>query len=151
LTPLRAVLVAGALFTLVGGVDSTASVADRSATGTRRPRDFTPGAVSACLRRASLSSPGVVLITTNPYIASRLRARAVVQYTLMQTDYGLPGVSIAFAKNRAATERLRRVAVAFIRREGLGDPRSVQRRRNVVFWHEKSTLPELVRAASGCL
>jgi hypothetical protein len=143
----RTVAVVAALAVVFAGAGSV-----RQAVGAEFAGDFTPRGVSRCLHQAR-SSVGTVLVGTNPYISHGARARAVVQFTLMPSDYGLPGVTILFAPRRSDTARLRRATVRFLVRERLAEPRSLVfgTSANVVFYYEKTTLPEIVRIAKGCI
>ena len=146
-TRVSTLVIAGVLLGTWPAADLAASAPGRASTNVSLARDFTPRAVSTCLRRAPLSTEGIVFVTTSRDPRRGSRGRTVVQYALMPTDYWLPGMTIVFAANRADTARLRRAAS----RLAASGRFVVRSRANVFFYYERSTLPELVRNTSRCL
>ena len=150
---IRAFVLTWALVLACAAVSRSAPPAGAANVQAQSTADFTPRRVAACLGRAR-SSQGVASVGTNPYLRNRFRAGALLQFTLIYTDYGLPGVNIVFASSRSDIPRLRRAAFAYERE--MGGPsyaRSVvfRRRANVLFYYGRDTPSEIVRIANGCL
>lgn len=152
-TALRAFVLGAALALACGAAGRAAPAAGAASAHAQAAGDFTHQRVTACLRRAR-SSLGTVLVGTNPYLRNRFRARALLQLTLLHTDYGLPGVNIVFASRMSDVPRLRRAVVAYeTEMGGASYARTVvfRRRANVLFYYDPSTPSEIVRIANGCL
>lgn len=114
---------------------------------------FTPDAVASCLERAK-TSLGNVMVDGDPYAGGLTAPDGLLSFWLLQTDYGLPGVTIAFVGDAASRARFEKKASAFESdRVGADFARALVFRQsgNVVFYYEKQTSPEVVRIAHGCL
>ena len=161
------VLVAAGLLTACGAADPDAATTtdqDTARTTTSRVRTdelgragavFEPEGVRDCLEKAR-TSLGVVMITPDPYAGGLKAPEGILEFWLLQTDYGLPGVTMGFVGEGDDAEAMRFEETAFAwesKRVGPDFARSLifRRRGNVVFYYEKATDNEVVRIAQGCL
>jgi hypothetical protein len=154
-------VVSAGLLTACGAVDQDATTTARTTTtGDARKDDlrqagetFTPDAVNACLERAK-TSLGVVDVTYDPYDGGLTAPNGVLEFWLLHTDYGLPGVTMGFVGDPAEGPAFERKALAF-ESDRVGDDFGrglvFRQRGNVVFYYDRQTDPEVVRIAQGCL
>jgi hypothetical protein len=94
------------------------------------------------------------MVTPDPYEGGLRATNGLLQFWLLQTDVGLPGVTIGFVRDSADSARFEKRAFRW--ESERVDPdfaRSLifRRRGNVVFYYERATESEVVRIAQGCL